>query len=46
MAVPFGAVQFVLSVDEQLTVGLDALDPTTASQVDVHPVVLSVTVTV
>jgi hypothetical protein len=46
LAVPFEFVQFVLSVAEHVTVGLAGLLPTVDSQLDVHPVELSVTVTV
>jgi hypothetical protein len=46
LAVPFGLEQFVLSVAEHVTDGLAGLLPTVDSQVDVQPVVISVTVTV
>ena len=43
---PFGFIQFVLSVEPQLTLGTDGLLPTTDSHVAVQPVLISVTVTV
>jgi hypothetical protein len=46
LAVPFGLVQFVLSVAAHVTLGLTVLVPTTDSQLAVHPVVKSVTTTV
>ncbi len=46
VAVPFGFIQFVLSVLAQLTIGLVILSVIIASQVFVQPVVVLVTVTV
>ena len=46
LAVPFGVVQFVLSVTEHVTLGLTVFVPTTDVQLAVHPVVKSVTITV
>ena len=46
LAVPFGVVQFVLSVTEHVTLGLTVFVPTTDVQLAVQPVVKSVATTV
>ena len=46
LAVPFGVVQLLLSVEAQVTAGLVVFVPTTDAQLAVHPVVKSVTITV
>ena len=46
LAVPFGVVQLLLSVEAQVTVGLVVFVPTIDSQLAVQPVVKSVTTTV
>ena len=46
LAVPFGVVQLLLSVEAQVTAGLVVFVPTIDSQLAVQPVVKSVTTTV